>query len=516
MAETTDELGCAEIFGLLILIAFLILVYGGWPASGMALGFLAIYGVFWFCLAVLEPEDGIEPGRRDRVIKGALTNGKEAALWSSIGCAIVWILQISFSIIEPEPNTLADHQLDFVETMETVRSVKSAGGGGLLLFALAFALAMAVGALWPIGLASRLSSWLGNLLAILTGMASFTFVAADATGVHYDPAADSYRAEIAGNLEEIVAARREGAAYHLLAALAEQEMKRPDHESKDWSEYFGPAMDRCVREEQAFSAGYRQARGGLRRGPNFCPPVELAFRLARERLAGTDESRESFAKRSWLPDFPGRFETQVERNGWTGGEAEERIVVKLPRLRDLRSLAADTKAKLEDAEKARDALRGVAVSSVSKLFGGAIPKDIEFIVEAWTDGLKTELAKKASGEIARRLRLTRLSRNPAIAALLGPDPVDAAVRLDGPSSARGTPEKQASRVYDNVILDFRPGTGAPRGDLTEFGRIQGQNDNVQAEIDAAREIEAQKMRALDQDRMREIAEKARRARGGRR
>ena len=187
------EDGCFEVFAGIALIAAFAIVRFGWPVSGYVLGLAATSGVLKIVAAAMQPENR-EATRRERVVIGALKSGGDTALWLAVGCGLVLVLQLGLALLPgvPDATAMADAELYFADALACLRERLSVWTF-LALFAVALALAMAVGALWPINLVAQSRRWIGKGISVLGAVSAFSFVGANDLGARYEASAARLR-----------------------------------------------------------------------------------------------------------------------------------------------------------------------------------------------------------------------------------------------------------------------------------------------------------------------------------
>lgn len=442
-----------DVLGLIALIILGLTVYGGWPASGAAIGFAVLALLLGFCEAVLAEE--VELSRFERTTKAVLGSGKKAAKWVAIGCTLVWLVQLVVNLLaEPDAASIGEIELNVAEALGQLRRLVSPLAV-FTLFAAALGVAVWLNSLWPMGAASRLRSWTGNCAAILGAVASFGFVAADSAARHYERGIGPLRARIVTDLQTLVETRQEGAAYHWLSDIVHDELEKPDADSHAWAGYILDPVVRCRNDQTTFIQAWRAEIGhSIAANPTYCEPYKLEESLATRRIVVPAVSSLEGDSRAWLPEFSGRISMgELGTSPTSDGRA---ILLRKLSLREVRGFALRAGSSLRDAEKARDALRGTATGAVSDLLKRALPQDVHDLVGEWSKPLIDELARKGSAELTRRLRFTRLAENGAVAALLGvPDDGVRLVSLTSPKQAR----TEANRVYSEHIV----ANGHPEG-----------------------------------------------------
>lgn len=474
------EDGCFEVFAGIALIAAFAIVGFGWPVSGYVLGLAATSGVLKIVAAAMQPENR-EATRRERVVIGALKSGGDTALWLAVGCGLVLVLQLGLALFPgvPDATAMADAELYFADALACLRERLSVWTF-LALFAVALALAMAVGALWPINLVAQSRRWIGKGISVLGAVSAFSFVGANDLGARYEASAASLRAQLAEDLTAVVEARRDGAAYHWLGEALKLEGEDRIFGADGLTDYIVEPVRRCARDQATFLEGARRVPATTYL-PVYCDERALRRALTDSLLAEAGRYAEAPNTLAWLPDFAGQVsDPAVEeaiderREVWPNAE--------IVRLSGLRGIYDRARQSLRDANAARDGLRGVAVAAVSKAFSPLLPDEIEAIVDAWTGELKTELAKKASAEIAARLRRTRLARNGAVAMLIEPKGAEALLRPPPEFIALGA-TAAGERVYSSLLAASGRKAGQWSAQIALLGAAAGRSGHERDELD---------------------------------
>ena len=417
---------------MLIAIGLIVLAIVGWPVSGYALGF----GLAYLLLGEAQKavDQNRDPSRKallKRLKLGSVKAGRNQARAWAIGLTAVWALQVVLNMIPaPAPETVGKDQLALTDWLEAGEALATPVHLALLAFGM-LGLAIAVGALWPIGLLVAAKKGVSRLAAIAVPMAAFGFVGVGTANQHYEPTRGAIRAELVDGdnslAKQLADARGQAVAWHWL--YTDMAATKDQPQPKLSPAYFNEPMQNCASYDAQARMLYRQA-GGKNPQLTFCNPALLRQALSAELL--NIHGPQLTLPDTMLADFEGKLDYT-----WVDSDLG---------LRELQAMRARVVAKLNDAKSARKTLRNAAETLTTQVLGDFLPDDAHQIAEDLAKSLFRKAGRLGPERFQRLLGQSMLAKNGAVVALLDTGPAKSSFKVPADGG------KQAGRkVFDTFI-----------------------------------------------------------------
>jgi len=416
----------------LILISLVVLTIVGWPVSGYALGF----GLAYLLLGEAQKavDQNHDPSRKallKRLKLGSVKAGRHQARAWAIGLSAVWALQVVLNMIPaPSPEAVGKDQLALTDWLEAGQALATPVHLALLAFGM-LGLALAVGALWPIGLLVAAKKAVSRLTAIALPMAAFGFVGVGTANQHYEPTRGAIRAELVDGdnslAKQLAQASGQAVAWHWL--YTDMAAAKDQPQPKLSPDYFNEPMQNCATYDAQARSAYRQA-GGKNPQLTFCDPALLRQVLSAE-LLNINGPRITLLD-TMSPDFEGEL-----GYNWFDPDLG---------LRELQAMRARVVAKLNDAKSARKTLRNAAETLTTQVLSDFLPDDAHQIAEDLAKSLFRKAGQLGTERFQRLLAQSMLAKNGAVVALLDTGPTKASFKVPADGG------KQAGKkVFDKII-----------------------------------------------------------------
>jgi hypothetical protein len=397
----------------------------GWPASGCCIALAVGYWGFARLKNMIAPLESDSLPLWRPTLAGAFGTASKAALWSALGCAFIWVVQLVLVVFvsAPDPTAMGEFELSLGDATNMVRAATKPAVVAAAI-GIALLVAFACGAVWPITLSSQLKKWFGRAVAIATAATAFTFVGAAAAGPRYDQASDILRARIFDNMKELAKARQSGAALHWLATLADQEASRFAHDPVKWRGNFEEPLALCNRDESVFQRAYRESGGySPFNRTTYCDEGLLRRQIAQRRLDIAANANAEALSSDWVPEFHALLVDGPPQDSSADDTTLSLMEVdptnpppvtfslrdNITRIRDLRAIAASVESKLNDAKQARESLVAVANGALEKMFKGMAPEQADALCDYFISPLLEEVEKRRGAEVRSWLRLLPLA-----------------------------------------------------------------------------------------------------------
>lgn len=441
-STTGDDYGCGEtLIGIVLLVAIALVIFVvssvfaiGAPASYLCVGALACAGIAYVTGEIIKEADAKHKRVAMTIAAGLVGDVTRASLWTAAGLAIVWAFLLFLNLVPNlvVPDQAADLQLGAYDMADRLKSMVTPGRF-LVVIAVAVAIAVVAGTVWPINAAGTAKKWIGIAALLLLTFANVTFVAVRAGSDRYDEALEPIRAQIGEDLQRLRDARRDHAALQWVGATLQRQIQASPRDAEAWREYLTLAADHCDSAEQEFEEGYysdpRRLRGdnvAYCRVNDYLPKlVERQFRGA--PAPGTEPS--AIGASLWLPEFPQLAITASNEDN----PFETFEVASYPRrVEELKALAKQVDRAAADQERARDRVEATVVALVSSMVGDAGAGVADQVLARMKETVLKALVREGRERVALWLRLKDVPLPDAIGAILAIEPE---LRLESPRAA---------------------------------------------------------------------------------
>ncbi|HEX6661463.1 MAG TPA: hypothetical protein VF067_06310, partial [Sphingomicrobium sp.] len=360
-----------------------------------------------------------------RFASGAVTSTRKAVLWTAVGMALVWLLQLLLNFLPNRigPDQTAGLQLVVYDFAHSLKSIFTPAVFLALIVAL-LALSNVVGSLWPVNVAGQIKKYAGIAASVLIAFSSMTFVTVQAGSERFDASVHDIRASIGADLDRLRLARQDKAALQWLGATAEQ-LKESPEDVRTWQTYLSSAAEACHSHEAIFEQGFVSEPGHPDRiiSP-YCQPIPYSVHLAARQVeAPVTAEPQPKAFWGWVPEWAALRGSDQSMFPDIGGPPR--------RFADVQVLAKRVRTAANDEEKARDQVEASVVAVMTSLFPGSQPDAVAELVKSLKQAVAEAIYRDSRDRIAMWLRLRRLVVPRPIGMVLGIEPE---VRLVSPAA----------------------------------------------------------------------------------
>jgi phosphotransferase system IIB component len=412
-----EPVGCGCLILIAMIMAWPILV-DGQPASFLSLGlFLASWLIYIATKRLKKPQPAAQASKGRlgfRIATALLASSAQAILWTAVGLALVWMLQLIYHVVPEriEADQALQIQLDAYDWSHQLKSDFTPVRFVLFILG-ALALSTAIGSLWPINVVGKIKKLTMAAAAILIAFSTMSFVTAQTGSSRFDASVQDIRATIGGDLERLRQARQEKAALQWVGASLQQTRQSPTDVDL-WHSFFRDAESRCDAAESAFAKGYLSYQDAPRvRESNYCSKSEYLAALSKNQLQNQLLSPSEGEFWPWLPEFGRLRGSNTSHLPKIGNVAH---------FADVQKLANRIRQSANDEEKARDQVQSSVTAAMGSFLPDNTPEIIGPVVDALKDAVLAAVYRDGRDKIAMWLQLKNTSLPRPVSVVLGIEP----------------------------------------------------------------------------------------------
>lgn len=410
-----DAQGCLGLLGFALIAA---LALNNWPLSIYLIAALVGWVIAYKSRDAAKKRREAKDGFTVRMIETACDDSSFMLRNMAIGLGIVLTAQILLKLttfVSPDQFARFERSLwNFLVGLKAIVAspfvVLGFVGAALLAGVLLKTWAVAV-------VGGKLRRQAGAIATITATMLMFSLVTGKAAADRYPQTTEGLRAQLLSSLATVAQARREAAAYQWATAAIERKLADPEWSAaaSDFARRVGTECQKtdyiAISYNEIVDSAYRAGTCDSAMVRQEAVRFLLVF-LEADPIAMLGESADR--QLDWLPEVEAMVEPRSERDPDAALEMGFDLRDRLTSLADLAALRRQAAALSQDADGARNAMRGGLVKVVS-LWANEhlpIPGLADYLVDAVRDAALVQLARESEARIRERVAALKERRLP--------------------------------------------------------------------------------------------------------